>query len=133
MWPDPSRLDPSLESRAITFENPTGERGAGGSTCGGRKGRPWQMISPASVMTLADIEGPGTLRHFWCTVPAAPPEEMRALILEVFYDDLDEPSISVPLLDFFGAPLGRPVAYSSMLTVVAEGRGFNAYFPMPFR
>ena len=27
---DPSRIDLSLDSRAITFENPTGERGAGG-------------------------------------------------------------------------------------------------------
>ncbi len=58
---------------------------------------------------------------------------MRALLLEVFYDDAEEPSISVPLLDFFGAPLGRPVPYTSALAVVAEGRGFNAYFPMPFR
>ena len=36
-------------------------------------------------------------------------------------------------MDFFGLPHGRPVAYFSALTVVQEGRGFNAYFPMPFR
>ncbi len=133
LWPDPSRVDLSLDSRAVTFENPTGARGAGGASYDGRKGAPSRGIRPGERVTLADIEGPGTIRHFWCTVPPAPPESLRALVLEVFYDGADDPSISVPLLDFFGAPLGRPVPYASALTVVAEGRGFNAYFPMPFR
>ena len=39
----------------------------------------------------------------------------------------------MPVLDFFGLPHGRPVAYASALTSVHEGRGFNAYIPMPFR
>ncbi len=133
IWPDPSRLDLSLDSRAVTFENPTGARGAGGSTLGGRKGSPSRGVRPGERVVLADLDGPGTIRHFWCTVPPAPPADLRALVLEVFYDDLTAPSIAVPLLDFFGAPHGRPVAYASVLTVVAEGRGFNAYFPMPFR
>ncbi|TMK64531.1 MAG: DUF2961 domain-containing protein [Actinobacteria bacterium] len=133
MWTDPSRLDPTLDSRAVTFENPTGARGAGGASYGGRKGAPSRLIAPGERVTLADLDGPGTIRHLWCTVPPAPPEALRALVLEVFYDDHTAPSVAVPLLDFFGAPLGRPVAYASMLTVVAEGRGFNAYFPMPFR
>src|SRR5258708_4788841 len=119
MWPDPSRLDPMLDSRSVSFENPTGARGAGGSTHGGRKGAPSKTLLPGSHVVLADIEGPGTVRHVWCTVPPAPPEQMRAVLLEVFYDDLEEPSISVPLLDFFGATNGRPAAYASLLTVVA--------------
>jgi hypothetical protein len=131
-WPDPSRIDLSLDARAVTFENPTGARGAGGSAFGSRKGAPSVGLPPGTSITLADLDGPGTIRHFWCTVPPAPPEALRALQLDVYYDGLDEPSVSVPLLDFFGAPLGRPVPYASQLTVVAEGRGFNAYFPMPF-
>jgi hypothetical protein len=57
---------------------------------------------------------------------------MRALTIEVFYDDLDEPSVSVPCLDFFGLPHGRPVAYASALASAQEGRGFNSYLPLPF-
>jgi hypothetical protein len=133
MWRDPSRLDPMLDSRAVTCENLTGERGAGGASFGGRKGQPSRLIGAGEHLVLADIAGPGTIRHIWCTVPPAPPEIMRALVFEVFYDGASAPSISVPLLDFFGAPLGRPVAYASLMTVVAEGRGFNAYYPMPFR
>lgn len=130
---DPSRIDLSLDSRAITFENPTGARGAGGSSHGGRKGAPSRMIQPGETVELADIEGPGTVRHIWITVPPAPPEVMRALSFDVYYDGLPEPSVSAPCLDFFGLPLGRPVPWTSALASAQEGRGFNAYYPMPFR
>jgi hypothetical protein len=58
---------------------------------------------------------------------------MRALWFEIRYDGLDAASVSAPLLDFFGLPHGRAVPYHSALTAAQEGRGFNAYFPMPFR
>lgn len=129
---DPPFIDPDLESRAVTFENPTGERGGGGRSGQGRKGSPSRRLEPAEKVVLADLEGPGTIRHIWMTFPPAPPEVMRAVVLEVFYDGSREPSISVPCLDFFGLAHGRPVAYASVLTSAQEGRGFNAYFPMPF-
>lgn len=116
----------------MTFENPTGARGAGGSAHGGRKGAPNRVLAPGSRTVIADIEGPGTIRHIWMTFPPAPPEQMRALWLEVFYDGNDQPSVSVPCLDLFGLPHGRPVPYSSALTSAQEGRGFNSYVPMPF-
>jgi hypothetical protein len=58
---------------------------------------------------------------------------MRAKLIEVFYDGSDEPSISVPAVDFFGVPWGRPVALDSALTAIGEGRGYNSFFPMPFK
>src|SRR5262245_18572791 len=130
---DPSRIDLELDSRAVTFENPTGARCAGGAAHAGRKGAPSRRIEPGETIVLADLEGPGTIRHVWMTFPPAPPARMRALVLEVFYDGGDEPSISVPALDFFGLPHGRPAAYASALLSAQEGRGFNAYLPIPFR
>ena len=133
VWFDPSTVDVRFDSRAATFENPTGERGAGGATAGGRKGSAFRTVEPGERVTLADIAGPGTVRHLWVTIPPAAPEEMRAIVLEGFYDGRDEPSIAVPLLDLMGCPHGRPVPYHSALTAVQEGRGFNSYVPMPFR
>jgi hypothetical protein len=132
-WPDPSRLDRRSVSRAATFENPTAAKGAGGTAHGGRKGAPWRRLDPGERVTLLDVDGPGTLRHWWMTFPLAPPERMRSLLVEVFYDGRDEPSVSTPALDLFGLPLGRPVAYSSALASCQEGRGLNLYTPMPFR
>lgn len=129
---DPSHIDASIDSRAVSFENPTGARGAGGSAHAGRKGRPSRRVAAGETVLLADIEGPGTLRHIWMTFPPGPPEQMRALQMDVYYDGASEPSISVPWLDFFGLPHGRPASYASALCSAQEGRGFNAYFPMPF-
>lgn len=130
---DPSRIDLSLDSRAVTFENPTGARGAGGSSHSGRKGSPWRRFEPGERVVLADLEGPGRVRHFWMTFPPGKPEQMRGVWMEVFYDGAREPSVSVPCLDFFGLPHGRPVAFASSLAAVQEGRGFNSWCPMPFR
>ncbi len=130
---DVARIDPTLDSRAATFENPTGARGAGGTAHGGRKGAPNREIKPGERVVLADVEGPGVVRHIWLTVPPGRPERLRSLVLEVRYDGRDEPSISTPVLDFFGLPHGRPMPYSSAMVAAQEGRGFNAYFPMPFR
>lgn len=129
---NPAVIDTSLQPRAVTFENLTGARGAGGTAHGGRKGAPNRTVKAGERLVLADIAGPGTVRHIWMTFPPAPPELMRSLWMEVFYDDADEPSVSVPCLDFFGLPMGRPVAYASALTSAQEGRGFNSYIPMPF-
>jgi hypothetical protein len=131
VW-NPAFIDPSMDCRSATFENPTGERGTGGTAHGGRKGAPSRRLAPAERVVLADIDGPGTIRHVWMTFLPGPPETMRALFVEVFYDGADQPSVSVPCLDFFGLPHGRPVPYHSALTSAQEGRGFNSYVPMPF-
>jgi len=133
LFDDPARIDLSLDSRSVSFENPTGARGAGGSEAAGRKGAPFRRLKPGEKVVLADLVGPGRLRHWWMTFPPAPPEVMRALVLEVFYDGAAEPSISVPCLDFFGFPHGRPAPYASALAAAQEGRGFNSWIPMPFR
>ena len=44
MWDDPSKIDLGMESRAVTFENPTGAKGAGGTAHGGRKGAPKRLF-----------------------------------------------------------------------------------------
>lgn len=130
---NPAVIDRALDSRSASFENPTGGRGAGGAAHGGRKGAPSRTVAAGERVVLADVQGPGILRRIWMTFLPAPPEVMRSLAFEVFYDAASEPSVSVPCLDFFGLPHGRPVAYHSALTAANEGRGFNATIPMPFR
>lgn len=128
-----AHVDPGIDGRAATFENPTGARGAGGSTYGGRKGSPNQLVRPGETVTLLATDGPGIIRHLWMTFLPGPPEAMRSLVLEVFYDGADEPSVAVPALDFFGLPHGRPVPFQSAVTAAQEGRGFSSWVPMPFR
>jgi len=81
LFGDITRVDLGMESHAITFENPTGARGAGGQSHSGLTGAPNRFLRPGETVTLAEIEGPATIRHIWMTFPPAPPEVMRALSL----------------------------------------------------
>ena len=76
------------ESRAITPENITGERGRAAMSAShlgvGRKGSCCVPLESGETITLADIEGPGIIRHIWMTVPdktAAGSFVMRDLVL----------------------------------------------------
>lgn len=130
---DPSRIDLDQAIRTLSFENPSGAKGAAGALHAGRKGAPSKILEPGERVVLGDVEGPGTIRHVWMTFPPMPPEDMRALWMEIRWDDAEEPSVCVPCLDFFGLPHGRPASLSSALVAAQEGRGFNAWIPMPFR
>lgn len=130
---DPSLIDPGLQSRSVSFENPTGEKGAGGRAHSGRKGAPNRLFRSGETCTLADLDGPGTLRHFWLTISPMPPEIMRAVRLEVFYDGSESPSISVPMLDFFGVAHGRPTPSSNALRRCRKGAGSTATSRCPLR
>ena len=79
----------------------------------------------------AGVVSPATVRHFWIAFRHAVPEELRALHLEIFYDGLAEPSVSVPLLDFFGLPHGRFAEYYSAISSSHEGRSISTYLPIP--
>ncbi len=57
---------------------------------------------------------------------------LRAQLIEVFYDDLDVPSVSAPVGDYFGVAHGVPVGYASAITAVNEARGYVSRVPLPF-
>ena len=130
---DPARIDLGAAIRTASFENPSGAKGAAATAAGGRKGAPMRVLAPKQRVILAELEGPGRGRHLWMTFPPLPPEEMRAVWIEIYTDGAREPQASLPCLDFFGCPHGRPVAYHSRFSAAQEGRGFNCWLPMPFR
>jgi len=118
-----------LESRSITAENPTGSKGAVKKG----KGAPClNDIRPGEMITLADIKGPGIVRHIWLTFPKRTPENLRSYILRIYWDDSEYPSVVSPIGDFLGLAHGRTGHYSTPYLGVSEGKGFNCFFPMPF-
>lgn len=89
------------ESRAITPENITGEKGRAAMSAShlgvGRKGSCCVPLESGETITLADIEGPGIIRHIWMTVPdktAAGSFVMRDLVLRFYWDDEETPRSS---------------------------------------
>ena len=130
---------PGVVSRAITAENPDGAPNAGGTAASplgaGRKGRPFVPLPAGGTLTLADIDGPGVIRHIWVTVPdqtPAGPYVLRDLTLTVHWDHDPQPAIQVPLGDFFGNGFATRAELTSAAMVVAPSGGMNCYLPMPF-
>ncbi|MBI1196956.1 MAG: DUF2961 domain-containing protein [Phenylobacterium sp.] len=129
-------LTTPLETRSISFENPTGARGGGGRAASplgvGRKGAPARFVAPGETVDLADIEGPGTIRHIWMTTSLTP-EAMRGLVIRAWWEDQEHPSVEAPLGDFFGFAHGYTPPYESEIHSVGERNGLNIWLPMPFR
>jgi hypothetical protein len=132
---EPYQLNAGLESRSISFENPSGERGAGGKAASnlgvGRKGAPAKTLQPGELVTLADIKGPGAIRHIWVTT-STDPELMRGMVLRVYWEGQPHPSIECPLGDFMGFAHGKVGAYQSAVHSLGENAGMNIWLPMPF-
>ncbi|MCI1642272.1 MAG: DUF2961 domain-containing protein [Actinomyces sp.] len=134
--PDLSR---PIRSRAITAENPQGDPGAGGTASShlgpSRKGRPCVTIQPGETATIAQIEGPGEIRHIWFTCPDltdAVGYVLRDLVLRMYWDDDENPAVETPLGDFFCNGFGARCLVNSLPIVVAPTGGMNCYFSMPF-
>jgi len=72
-----------VEARWINPENPDGAKGAGGTTNGGRKGKPcYGDIAAGETLVIADYQqGSGVIRHIWSTMGNRSPKMLRGLRL----------------------------------------------------
>lgn len=127
------RMSHGIQTRWISFENPTGAKGAGGQSNHGGKGSPAQSLKAGEVKTLCDMDGPGVIRRIWMTLNDRSPRLLRAIKIEMYWDDARTPAVSVPLGDFFGVAHGRLPAYENALFSNPHARSFNCNIPMPFR
>lgn len=127
------RMDAHADSRWASFENPTAAPGAGGMENSGAKGHAFDWIAPGETKTLLDVQGAGVIQRMWMTVDIRDARMLRALRLEMFWDDADKPAVSVPVGDFFGAVLGRTTVFENALFSSPEARSFVFCIPMPFR
>ena len=109
-----SRLS-RAQTRSISPENFTGEKGRGGMStsgtgelCARDLGQGWKIspsvrIEPGETFELADIVGQGAIQQIWMT----PTGNWRFSILRVYWDDQKQPSIECPVGDFFCSGWGK--------------------------
>jgi len=101
----------------------------------GRNADRWLIPAKSSVV-LADIPGPAQITHIWMTQY----DHYRECLLKITYDNAPNPSVLVPLGDFFC--LGHSMANSFQSALFTSSSNFpyqfnkpcalNAYVPMPF-
>ncbi|MBN1418061.1 MAG: DUF2961 domain-containing protein [Planctomycetes bacterium] len=89
---------------------------------------------PGQRLVIADLEGPGEIRHIWFTIASRDRRYPRSLVLRIFWDGSDVPSVETPIGDFFAAGNGMRANVTSLpIEVTSYGRALNTYWPMPFR
>ena len=132
----------NAETRSISAENFTGEKGKGGMATEGTGsnaardlGQTWKVspsihVQPKETVTLAEIDGPGAIQQIWLTVH---PQYWRKLIIRFYWDGEDAPSVEVPIGDFFCNGWGERCNITSIPVSVNPAGGFNCYWEMPFR
>jgi len=131
------------QTRSISPENFTGEKGKAGMATEGtgqnaarELGQKWKIspsvrIKAKSTYTLAEIDGSGAIQQIWMT--PAPLDKTRFNILRFYWDGEEEPSVEVPLGDFFACGWGKYCQINSLPVCVNPGSAFNCYWTMPFR
>jgi hypothetical protein len=99
-------------------------------------GQGWKVspsihIPAGTTATLADFDGPAIIKHIWLTDSS---KMNRSLILRIYWENSDTPSIECPLGDFFAyADIKSYKQLTSLPVCVNPRRAFNCYWEMPFR
>ena len=133
----------NAQTRSISPENFTGEKGKGGmceledgiakaaarDLGKGWKVNPYIRIPAKDTFEIADIDGPGAIQHIWLT----PTGTWRYLIIRMYWDGQETPSVECPIGDFFCAGWNEYAQINSLAVCVNPGSAFNCYWTMPFR
>jgi hypothetical protein len=99
-------------------------------------------IKAGATVPLAEISGAGEIRHLWITINSPSPNHLRELVLRMYWDGETNPSVEVPVGDFFGTGFeyedvpgghtGQVYHSWQSLPLTVYGKAMNCYFPMPF-
>jgi len=90
-------------------------------------------IKPCETRVIGEVEGPGIIKHIWITIASSEPYHLKKIVLRMYWDGEDTPSVEAPIGDFFGLGLGKYFLYESQFLSVGSQRALNCFFPMPFK
>ena len=90
-------------------------------------------IEPGKTAELAAIRGPAAIHHIWVTI-SAEAFYGRKIVLRIYWDGEEVPSVEAPVGDFFAVGHGLNRNLSSLpIANSSDGRARNCYWYMPFR
>lgn len=96
-------------------------------------------IPPGETLTLAQMDGAGVINHIWFTISHDDMLYPRKMIVRMYWDGEENPSVECPVGDFFGVGHGKVNHYvAQALNMITNPRthplnaAMNCFFPMPF-
>ena len=119
---DLPRLKGFTAARQSSFD-PTG---------GNADGRHDWPMQPGETRTIAQIEGAGAITHIWITIASKDEKHLKNLVLRMYWDGENSPSVEAPIGDFFGLGHAKYYQYSSLPVQIGTDKGLNCFWRMPF-
>ncbi len=92
-----------------------------------------EKIMPGDTRTIGEVNGPGIIKHIWFTIASGETNHLKKIVVRMYWDGEENPSVEAPVGDFFGLGLGRYFMYDSKFLSIGSQKALNASFPMPFR
>src|SRR5205823_6365342 len=93
----------------------------------------FRPLPPGDTLTLLDEAGPGEISHIWFTIADPERFHLKKLVLRMYWDGEQTPSVEAPVGDFFGLGLGTDFLYQSLALSVGSDHALNCFLPMPFQ
>jgi hypothetical protein len=94
-----------------------------------------EKVADGEKRTLFEVEGAGMITHIWITIAPPPPALSRNdIILRMYWDGEEHPSVESPIGPFFGQGWDESYDFASYPLAAGprDGRGLVCYFVMPF-
>ena len=95
-------------------------------------------VKPGDTATIGEITGAGCINHIWCAFMNENflPEKnsLRKVVLRMYWDGEESPSVEAPIGDFFGMGHAQHRNFVSAPLQMSpqDGKAMNCWFPMPF-
>ncbi len=124
----------ALENLTTIKEGVKSKRISSYDRSGGNNDR-FENIEPGETRTLAEIEGAGCINHIWITISPEAPELNRSdIILRMYWDGNEYPSVESPIGPFFGQGWDETYPWVSLPLAASpvKGNALVSYFKMPF-
>ena len=90
-------------------------------------------VAAGATKEVFNATGPGVITHIWFTIAADSSHHLKEIVLRIYWDGQDKPSVETPVGDFFGLNLGQYSLYQSAFLNCSSVQALNCYFAMPFR
>jgi len=90
------------------------------------------QIQPKETRTIFQTTGAGAITRFWCTINSHERMHLRTIVVRMYWDGEDKPSVEAPIGDFFGLGLGMVYGVNSQPLFVGPQKSLNSFWHMPF-
>ena len=114
------------QKQTYTLHRATSKEATGGNV-------DYRTVNPGETITLVDADGPGMISHIWFTINDGEPFHLKRIVLRMYWDNEETPSVETPIGDFFGLGTGDYFNWQSEMLSVGSIRALNCFFPMPYR